>query len=252
MAGQWTRTARSVSTLAMGAARDYLMIKIDKSSGIVRPGGGAIGATWWTNMTIVLAVMLRGVLPEHDERELVVTPGRAIGGQGVLRVAGGGAIVAPGSEAGLVCAAAGGPPKRCKRWPSHDHRGLAFQVFRDCSQRSIFWDMTAPTPPSRYALLQKSPCTSRWGSRIQSRSSSPSDCPGRDKRGLPERRRLITFRHVGLRSGTVHATEVCSAATSLLVWGAAPGTACGWGDTGPWRVAQACVNSAPKNTIRAE
>jgi hypothetical protein len=31
-------------------------------------------------MTIALVVMLRGVLPEHGERELVVPPGRAIGG----------------------------------------------------------------------------------------------------------------------------------------------------------------------------
>jgi hypothetical protein len=35
---------------------------------------------------------------------------------------------------------------------------------------------------------------------------------------------------------------VRSAAASPLVWGATP----------PWRVAQAWVNSAPKNTIRAE
>ena len=43
-----------------------------------------------------------------------------------------------------------------------------------------------------------------------------------------------------------------SLAASLLVWGAAPGTACGWGVTSPCRVAQVCVNSAPKNIIRAE
>ena len=49
-----------------------------------------------------------------------------------------------------------------------------------------------------------------------------------------------------------HTPGVCSAAASPLVWGAAPETACGWGATAPWRVAQACVNSAPKNTIRAE
>jgi hypothetical protein len=53
---------------------------------------------------------------------------------------------------------------------------------------------------------------------------------------------------------TVHAHTpgLRSAAASPLVWGAAPDTACGWGATAPWRVAQACVNSAPKNTIRAE
>jgi hypothetical protein len=53
---------------------------------------------------------------------------------------------------------------------------------------------------------------------------------------------------------TVHAHTpgLGSAAASPLVWGAAPDTACGWGATAPWRVVQACVNSAPKNTIRAE
>jgi hypothetical protein len=51
---------------------------------------------------------------------------------------------------------------------------------------------------------------------------------------------------------TVHDLGVRSAAASPLVWGAAPDTACGWGGTAPWRVAQACVNSAPKNMIKAE
>jgi len=52
--------------------------------------------------------------------------------------------------------------------------------------------------------------------------------------------------------GTGHELGVRSVAASLLVWGAAPGMACGWGVTSPSRVAQACVNSAPKNMIRAE
>ena len=56
----------------------------------------------------------------------------------------------------------------------------------------------------------------------------------------------------GLSHGPVHDLGLRSAAASPLVWGAAPATACGWGGTPPWRVAQACVNSAPKNTIRAE
>lgn len=46
---------------------------------------------------------------------------------------------------------------------------------------------------------------------------------------------------------TVHACRGQLVAASLLVWGAAPETACGWGVTPPCRVAQACVNSAPKN-----
>jgi hypothetical protein len=79
---------------------------------------------------------------------------------------------------------------------------------------------------------------------------------------------LLVLRHVASPSGLYvvmrqrhdlaepidcpHAPRVRSAAASPLVWGAAPDTACGWGVTAPWRVAQACVNSAPKNTIRAE
>jgi hypothetical protein len=55
-----------------------------------------------------------------------------------------------------------------------------------------------------------------------------------------------------LSRGTGHERGVRSVAASLLVWGAAPGMACGWGVTSPSRVAQACVNSAPKNMIRAE
>ena len=50
----------------------------------------------------------------------------------------------------------------------------------------------------------------------------------------------------------VHDPGVRSAAALPLVWGAAPERACSWGATAPWRVAQACVNSAPKNTIRVE
>src|SRR5919197_6351378 len=52
--------------------------------------------------------------------------------------------------------------------------------------------------------------------------------------------------------GNGHVLRVRSLAASLLVWGAAPETACGWGVTPPCRVAQACVNSAPKNRIKAE
>ena len=52
--------------------------------------------------------------------------------------------------------------------------------------------------------------------------------------------------------GSVHDLGGRSVAASLLVWGAAPEMACGWGATPPWRVAQACVNSAPKNMMRAE
>jgi hypothetical protein len=55
-----------------------------------------------------------------------------------------------------------------------------------------------------------------------------------------------------LSHGTVHAPGGCSAATPPFVWGAAPATACGWGATPPCWMAQAGVNSAPKNTIRAE
>jgi O-methyltransferase domain len=55
-----------------------------------------------------------------------------------------------------------------------------------------------------------------------------------------------------LDHGTGHAPGGRSAATAPLVWGAAPETACGLGVTALWRVAQACVNSAPKKKIRAE
>ena len=51
---------------------------------------------------------------------------------------------------------------------------------------------------------------------------------------------------------SVHDLGGRSVAASLFVWGAAPDTAWDWGGTPPWRVAQACVNSAPKNMIRAE
>jgi hypothetical protein len=50
----------------------------------------------------------------------------------------------------------------------------------------------------------------------------------------------------------LHAPGPRSAAAWPLVWGAAPATACGWGATPPCCVAHAWVNSAPKNTIRAE
>ena len=54
------------------------------------------------------------------------------------------------------------------------------------------------------------------------------------------------------RLGRVHACGGWSVAASLLVWGAVPEMACGSGVTSPCRVAQTCVNSAPKNMIRAE
>jgi hypothetical protein len=50
----------------------------------------------------------------------------------------------------------------------------------------------------------------------------------------------------------LHDPGVRSSAASLFVWGATPDTAYGLGATAPRRVVQACVNAAPKNTIRAE
>jgi hypothetical protein len=64
--------------------------------------------------------------------------------------------------------------------------------------------------------------------------------------------RVARFVCTELPQGSGHDLGGRSVAASLLVWDAAPETACGWGATLPWRVAQACVNSAPKNMIKAE
>ena len=76
---------------------------------------------------------------------------------------------------------------------------------------------------------------------IKGQDACPSGAAGRRPVRLP----AGSHRTVQDRGGR-------SVAASLLVWGAAPAMACGWGVTSPCRVAQACVNSAPKNRIRAE
>ena len=63
--------------------------------------------------------------------------------------------------------------------------------------------------------------------------------------------RVARFVRTVIPQGSVHDLGGRSVAASLLVWGAAPETACGWGAR-RHGVAQACVNSAPKNMIRAE
>jgi hypothetical protein len=74
------------------------------------------------------------------------------------------------------------PPKDAK-----DHGcGLAFQAFRGCGGKDLLHllgevveVMAAPGPPLCYSPPPSCACTSLSWSKIQSSSSSPTDCPGR-------------------------------------------------------------------------
>ena len=89
-------------------------------------------------------------------------------------------------------------------------------------------------------------------------SSSVTVCGGRASgdRPSPARGTGEGKRHAraGIRASLAsgYGSAACSEAAALLVCGATPGMACGWGTTAWWRVPQACVYSAPKKKISAE